>query len=522
MKPYVVFCIILSNHLSVMGFTAAGTRTLQTDGSESDVQAALATAGSGYTVLMPAGTFTWSGTLTISNVGVHLEGAGSGRVIGRSTSSVTIGTGAKTFITQSGLQITNGQTLTIERTGTEVVNGIATGVRGYMVGTVSNYTDTNLVMNITSSAGGTNAQHLWIISTSAATTIVHNAPGVLLNLGECRSGNIAIAGIRFVTAAGTDAYVTITPTLGGQPALVHDCYFESTANLDCIRTASNRGVVWNCSFVALPFSRAQLAIHMMCSAEPAWTTPSTMGMADTNGTSNFYVEDCDFDAWLNCTDFAVNCRSVVRHCIMNNSGCGTHGADTGPFGARHYEFYDNQFIYNGYSDGSTLPVNWWFYLRGGTGVITDNDMPSISCQDYGNKMEINMTVMNLQRNGGPDPCWGANIPGIQYPAPRQVGMGRVTGTAGNDSVTYVGDSEPLYIWNNTGKYSVGTTDYGGTECTNPDSSADYIVAGRDYFNDGTSKPGYTKYTYPHPLRQRAELSLLAPPPPAGLRVIGSN
>ena len=111
-----------------------------------------------------------------------------------------------------------------------------------------------------------------------------------------------------------------------------------------------------------------------------------------------------------------------------------------------------------------------------------------------------MTVMNLRRNAGPNPCWGAGIPGNQYPAPRQAGMGRVTGTAGYDSITYVGDSEPIYIWNITGPTStISITDYQSNGCSNPDTSTNYIQSGRDYFV-GTPKPGYQKYTYPHPLR----------------------
>jgi hypothetical protein len=88
-------------------------------------------------------------------------------------------------------------------------------------------------------------------------------------------------------------------------------------------------------------------------------------------------------------------------------------------------------------------------------------------------------------------------------------MGRVTGTAGYDSITYVGDSEPAYIWNITGSAPrINVSDYGGNECTNPDTSANYIRSGRDYFV-GTPKPGYQKYTYPHPLRSQS-----SPPTPS--------
>jgi PKD repeat protein len=382
--------------------------------------------------------------------------------------------------------------------------GNPTGTRGYMIGTVTSYSGTTLTMNI-ASTGGSGTQALWIISTLASTTITHSAPGVLLTLTEATSRSVQVGGIRFVTGTGTGDYAVFKYTSGGQPILVHDCYFESTSALDCIYSESNRGVIWNCSFAAFPFSMAQLAIHMKNCPTTSWTTASTMGSADTTGTENLYVEDCDFHAWLNCTDFDDSSRVVVRNCLMNNAGCGTHGADTSTYGVRHYEFYNNLFVFNAYNNGQTFNLNWWFFLRGGTGVIASNTLPAISSTDYGTKQGVNMIVMNLQRNAGPNPCWGAGsgLTGAQYPAPRQVGMGRVTGTAGNDSITYKGDSEPLYIWGNTSGYSVGTSDYGGTECSNPDSSADYIVAGRDYFNNGTAKPGWVAYTYPHPLRNSA-------------------
>jgi hypothetical protein len=82
-------------------------------------------------------------------------------------------------------------------------------------------------------------------------------------------------------------------------------------------------------------------------------------------------------------------------------------------------------------------------------------------------------------------------------------MGRVTGAAGSDSITYKGDSEPLYIWNNTGQNTPSIGEYPdgqGDSCSGTqDFSSNYIVQNRDYFV-GVPKPGYTKYTYPHPQR----------------------
>jgi hypothetical protein len=365
-------------------------------------------------------------------------------------------------------------------------------------------------MNITS-AVGSGTQSVWIIATQPTTTVINNTTGTLtagavIEITEANT-SVNVSGICFTSGSGTGDDVAFNYASGGAPILFHDCFFISTTDIDCIYSDTNRGVIWNCSFIALPFSEAQLAIHMKSCPSSSWTTASTMGTADTTGTNNMYIENCDFHGWLNATDMDDCSRSVIRYCLFNNAAFGTHGADTSNFGVRHYEIYNNVFIYNGFSNGQTLNLNWWCYLRGGTGVITGNTMPHISSQDYGSKTDINMTTMNLQRNAGPNPCWGAGSgsSGNSYPAPRQVGYGRVTGSAGNDSITYKGDSEPLYIWNNTGGYLAGTTDFGGTACTNPDTTADYVVLGRDYINNGTAKPGYTEYAYPHPLRSGGSL-----------------
>ena len=471
--------------------------TYASDGSNSDVQTLINAGADGDTITIPSGSFTWTGAVTLSKA-IHLQGGGSGRVIGRSASSVAIGTGAKTFTTQSGLAITAGQTLRIERTGTEVSGGVATGTRTWMEGTVTSYTSTSLVMDIASTAGS-GTHPVWIIITSATTTITHSAgANVLLTLTESTAGNVQVSGLRFVTGTGTDD--TIRFGGNGQPVLIHDCYFQSTSDLDCIQTTRNRGIIYRCSFVAFPFAESQVAVHQKnAGAVTSWTALSTMGTNDTGGTNNLYIEDCDFHAWLNCTDFDDNGKVAMRNCLFNNAGNGTHGADTSDVGVRHYEVYNSEFVFNGFGSGQTLNLNWWFYLRGGTGVIASNTIPDLSSSDYGNKSEVNAIVMNLQRAGGPNGCYGANVVGNQYPAPRQVGMGRVTGASTNDSITYAGDSEPLYIWGNSGTCVLGQSNYGGSDCTLPDSSVDYIVSGRDFFNDGTAKPNWSPYTYPHPL-----------------------
>jgi hypothetical protein len=493
---------------SASAFSNLGGGIYQSDGSASDTQSAINSASGGNTVLIPAGSFTWSTTVTLSKP-IKLQGAGSGRVIGQSASTVAVGTGSKTFTTQSGLGVTIGETLKVERTGTVVSGGSATGTRAYMIGTVTSYSGTSLTLNVTATTGS-GTQPLWIISTMPSTIITQNGSGNCLQVTESTSGNVDISGIFWQNgASGTGDMISIAYASAGKPVLIHDCYFESSnGTSDCIQANANRGVIWNCSFSALPFSMAQLGIHAQSdSLSTSWTSASTWGMNDADGTHALYIENCDFNAWLNATDFDDNSRAVVRYCTFNNAGLGTHGADTSNYGNRYFEAYHDTFIFNGFNDGQTLNLNWWFFIRGGTFLVTDCLIPALSSTDYGTKPSYALIVMNLQRGGGPNPCWGAGIAGNQYPAPRQVGMGYVTGTGvdglgrHNDSISYVGDSEPVYIWNNTGTgaSSVGIKDYGGSDCGSPDNSANYIVSGRDYFV-GTAKPGYSEYTYPHPLR----------------------
>ena len=48
---------------------------------------------------------------------------------------------------------------------------------------------------------------------------------------------------------------------------------------------------------------------------------------------------------------------------MDNSTLGTHGADTSNYGQRHFEFYNNTGVFNGYNDGTTFNLaNGWVGL----------------------------------------------------------------------------------------------------------------------------------------------------------------
>jgi hypothetical protein len=58
-------------------------------------------------------------------------------------------------------------------------------------------------------------------------------------------------------------------------------------------------------------------------------------------------------------------------------------------------------------------------------------------------------------------------------------------------------TEKFYIWGNTGYTSVGGTDY-PDQCGRGLTVAQFVQQGRDY--ELGPKPGWARYTYPHPLR----------------------
>jgi hypothetical protein len=285
------------------------------------------------------------------------------------------------------------------------------------------------------------------------------------------------------------------------PILLHDCYFETNGRVwRSIQWATNGGVIWNCRFYSNRQDNSGIAFKAT-GVDSSWTTNSTIGSTDVKGTANTYLEDCTFkDLFLQAVDFDDNCRTVVRHCVFDNSAIASHGQETSPAGARHWEVYDNTFIFTPSGENYPLNLNYFFYVRGGTGVIAHNVFPHIASQMWGEKGEILLTVYNIRRSSQFVPCQ------TSYPAARQIGQSFRNGS----NVT-----DPLYIWGNTGNGNYnnpGIVDYEPDQCGNDQHCAMYLKTGRDYIV-GSPKPGYSEYPYPHPLR-KAIASARLPETPA--------
>src|SRR5262249_1863789 len=124
-------------------------------------------------------------------------------------------------------------------------------------------------------------------------------------------------------------------------------------------------------------------------------------MLDTNGDKNVYIEDCEFhDAETGIGNFDDNSRIVWRHCLLDNAAIGRHGHETSVWGARHFEFYNNTFKWSGSGTGFggkpyPLNMNYWIQVRGGSGVIANNQIDEIPW----NKPQIRLDIFNIRRRG---------------------------------------------------------------------------------------------------------------------------
>ena len=237
-----------------------------------------------------------------------------------------------------------------------------------------------------------------------------------------------------------------------------------------------------------------------------------------------YIEDSSFTgtsgvASAAATDCYAGGRFVFRHNTVDTLDIGSHGADSDQRhrACRWMEIYNNNFTY------STInALGFIAWIRGGSGVFYNN---TITAPGYTNKIvqAVNCRDASAGCGGGPNYTpWGTcdgtspydqNTSG-GYRCVDQPGSGtsNLLGPSPSGTVTpantWVGNiSDPIYVWGNTLNGSSNNTTIGSTN----------VIVNRDYYV-GTARPGYTAYTYPHPLTQGASTPPVstAPAPPSNL------
>lgn len=360
--------------------------------------------------------------------------------------------------------------------------------------------------------------------TENGVTIIDSLPagdGAVISIGESTLGHNEVSRINFNSedAPGrnntTNCHVSIFGTTGGRALLIHNNrhIFSMGGGTNCYYSNVNRGVFfqntatadvptgivgWRNTFSLIRLKNATGLVSMF--GEAGWNSPSTLGTLDTTGEKNLYLEDNTYTNMHEGTDFDDACRVVFRYNQVNSSTTMSHGYDTSPLGSRQCEVYGNTYVYGspyldfsepGFPGGIPANIESLVDLRGGgVWVIHNNIIPNVTSSEFGDRAEIRMLLYGLRTNV----CYNDN-----YPMPRQHGYGH------NGTIQI---QDPIYIWNNLITPGGADTpapqiaDFNGDPCGNNRFTSEFVQLNRDYYV-GTAKPGYTAYTYPHPLRSQA-------------------
>ncbi|MGB6546644.1 MAG: hypothetical protein WBE97_13580 [Candidatus Acidiferrales bacterium] len=458
----VFVCVLCGRDARAATYTA-------TSCNQTDVQSAINLTSSGDTVIIPNGSCSWSGTINLTQQ-ITLEGAS---------------------------------------TGCGVVTGEITPTCPLQV------TDTN--PNPCPSGGAPCATN-----------------SVLLNITIGSAARTTIANIAFLPGTGTGAYILISGT--GPVPIMHDISF-SIPNFQLVQGVQwmvAGGVIWNMNI----YSTSNLSAlcnppsngpgsgsgSFVVKSPLNWDNASTMGMLDTGGVNNLYVENSTFSYVGQIPDADDNARVVFRHDTWINSTGGVGHGPTSTYGTRQIELYNNTFEWT----NSNISADRYFWFRGGTAVITNNSVQALNSACTGGP-SFQFIVEDATRSSIHNCC-------TVYGCFHQPGTGAngVGGSTFQGSISAPPDpfaiSDPIYIWNNTGtgqaniSQMVGLTDEIGSGCSSGDTTATFFQRNRDYFVDVTSssssgaKPGWVPYTYPHPL-DTGTASAGTPVPPLGVSAV---
>lgn len=236
-----------------------------------------------------------------------------------------------------------------------------------------------------------------------------------------------------------------------------------------------------------------------------------------------YFEDNTLSDGTGSQHGIVDCqragRFVVRYNRTTNYAVpSSHGAEGGGGarrGCRWIESYENDETWTAVNSPDRAAE-----IRGGSGVFFNNRVTV--------PVGLNsMLKFQIQRDfvadadwagGGSGKCDGSSGydgntgGGAGYPCVDQPGRGTSNaltrgGSPSPAPLAWVGNAlEPIYVWGNTLN---GTSN--NTVNLGSGTLAAHGQQNRDWYNDGTERPGYTPYTYPHPLQ-----GSIAPPPPTKL------
>lgn len=305
------------------------------------------------------------------------------------------------------------------------------------------------------------------------------------SLGKQSAGVIRVTGFDFRKSGGGNASKGFTvggAWRGAEPVIFEgNAFTVSNSGLFLVTVAG--GWIFAGNSVTASYDDQVIQIKNNNDSDNSWGTAHTMGTADTSGTLNHYIENNEFYGAPNGnTDNDDGARIVYRYNTLTFSSVNSHGADTSTWGVRHFEIYHNTFKHTG-GCSDLANQNWSIWMRGATGVIFNNQLADIAGSCWGNKPELKFSI-----RGAEDVRPQGSCSNVRYPVPRQLGQNH----NGNQYFT-----DPIYIWGNTGTLGISAGWDWGNPCGL--SFSDFWQSGRDYVN-GSARPGYSAYPYPHPLR----------------------
>ena len=351
--------------------------------------------------------------------------------------------------------------------------------------------------------------------------------------GITRLQNFTLKNINAEDSGGPshDAVVIGGPWPTGDPIIIQNMSFDNSgATQTMFGIGVPGGVIFSQgTFIGNP--NGGILMQVKSSNTASWNGPtgSTLGMLDSTGKLNLYVEDMTFQSSLDGVDCDDNCRIVWRHNTHGSSGAlsssttwsggfNSHGHDSSPYGMRQFEVYSNTFnftrIDSSCSTGNAAfsNINWEIWIRGGSGVIYNNTMAPLVSGCWGTKPMIKLDIRSIE-----DQRFGTACGSLTYPRNHQLGQ------SNNGTVDI---TDPIAFWGNVSSLP-GTKPHGffinvpngfdwGNPCALPDWNV-FFQWGRDAVNTsltlpvvqpaggevegqgGTPKGGYTAFTYPHPL-----------------------
>jgi Abnormal spindle-like microcephaly-assoc'd, ASPM-SPD-2-Hydin len=307
------------------------------------------------------------------------------------------------------------------------------------------------------------------------------------------------------------------PWPNGQPIVFNHVTLQLNAG-DFMSIGTPGGVIFANGIVHGTIVGDTLTAMFATGVNVSWTTADSLGARDTTGWMNIYIETNLGDGGANFTDCSDNCRMVVRNNIGHDGATvNSHGADTSPAGMRQFEIYNNNLTLPdkscpGGAGTSPSNINQWIWIRGGSGVIYNNAMEPLVTACWGTKPNV-----KLADRGAEDARLGLTCAQTTYPTLHQIGQ--------NNNGT--GDfTDPIWFWGNTTLDATRKPNgvffdiFDGWMFGNPClfNWNTFFQWGRDGQNTsltlpivnppnggdqegqgGTPKPGYTAFTYPHPL-----------------------